>query len=198
MQPGNHAIFVSGRYFVRTILAILIAFSPGINHSDQSRLGVVHQRIASDYPQVKHISGGELSKVLSESDNEIVIFDVREPSEYQVSHLQNAILVDPDISKRQFLELYQGELHGKTVVLYCSVGRRSSILANQVSAELIDGGSKNVFNLEHGIFGWHNERRDLIRRDLINGIAETKYVHPYNRKWGKFIEREALIRYGPE
>ena len=124
---------------------------------------------------------------------DIVLFDVREESEYAVSHLTNAIRVDPDIGVEDFRSTFASDLVNKTVVFYCSVGRRSSELAEKVGEDLMSTGSKQVLNLEHGIFGWHNESRRLM-----SGEQPTDYVHPYSWRWDDLIARRSLIRYKPE
>jgi len=50
--------------------------------------------------------------------------------------------------------------------------------------------SSKIYNLENGIFGWHNESRPLV----VNSNA-TDYVHPYNFVWGRMVNRKDLKRY---
>ncbi|MGB5705419.1 MAG: rhodanese-like domain-containing protein [Arenicellales bacterium] len=170
---------------------ILLALNVIPAQADQSRLEQIQQRIEQNYPAVDHISA-ETFQVVSSSED-VVVFDVREQDEYTVSHLDNAIRVDPDISREAFDKLYGKSLSGKTVVFYCSVGRRSSELADRVGDDLIAHGSKDIFNLQHGIFGWHNNRMSLV-----DNSKDTDYVHPYNWLWGRLLERRDMIRYGME
>ena len=78
------------------------------------------------------------------------------------------------------------------VVCYCSVGYRSSALAQQLQYELEkpvyqDMKSKLViYNLEGSIFKWANERKDLED----NKGRKTVLVHPYNIIWGKLLNAE--------
>ena len=82
------------------------------------------------------------------------------------------------------------------VVCYCSVGYRSSALAQQLQYELEkpvyqDMKSKLViYNLEGSIFKWANEGKDLED----NRGRKTVVVHPYN--WGKLLNAE-LLSYEP-
>ena len=79
-----------------------------------------------------------------------------------------------------------------TVVCYCSLGYRSSALAQQLSYELNkpvhqELKSKTViYNLEGSIFKWANEGKDLED----NKGRKTVYVHPYNIVWGKLLNAE--------
>ena len=69
---------------------------------------------------------------------------------------------------------------GRTVVVYCSVGYRSSRLAEKLRAR----GIENVFNLEGSLFQWANEGRPLYRGD------ERVYeAHPYDDEWGQLLDR---------
>ena len=179
------------------VLALGFIF-PFATMADPEELISIHEWIENEHPNVEHIDGDLLSRSIEESsaadrDKDIVLFDVRKPSEYQVSHLQDAIWVDPDISAKDFHATYADQLANKTVVFYCSVGRRSSLLAEKVQDSLIAAGSKKVLNLEQGIFGWHNESRQLMRGD-----NKTDFVHPYSWRWDDLIARQDLIRYDPQ
>ncbi len=66
----------------------------------------------------------------------------------------------------------------QTVVLYCSVGVRSS----KAAAKLVRSGRANIFNLKGSIFWWANEGRPLIANDHTVNV-----VHPYNEHWGVLL-----------
>ncbi len=125
----------------------------------------------------------------------MVLFDVRTEAEFEVSHLQGAIRLEPDSDPQVFLAEY-GDLLGKRlVVFYCSTGRRSTALAEAVSTELAVQGraSQAPANMEGGIFQWHNEKRPLYDREGI-----TDYIHPYNWYWKRLLDRKDLARYHVE
>ena len=78
------------------------------------------------------------------------------------------------------------------VVCYCSVGYRSSVVAERI-LQLRENGlvppGIQPYNLRGSIFQWGSEGRDLIRSEQsIDGNlhSETKVsiVHPYYRLWG--------------
>ena len=53
--------------------------------------------------------------------------------------------------------------------------------------------SVSVYNLEGGIFRWHNDYNTVVSQ-----VGETEAVHPFNRKWGQLLERQDMIRMRPE
>ncbi len=189
------------RFIQSTGTIILLGWlfiSIAANHSfaDSEQLVEIQDWIIDHYPSVKHIDKVTLAGALKQSElgqNElgqnILLLDVRERNEYNISHLPNAIRVDPDMSRKEFMKLFGDSLEHKTVVFYCSVGRRSSKLAERVEGDLKNSGVES-YNLEHGIFGWHNQNLPLITTS-----TSTDYVHPYNKKWGKLIQRKDFIRY---
>ena len=164
--------------------------------AESKKLVEIHQGILENQPDVQHIDNESLNEMLlrnSDTVTSLVIFDVREEAEYAVSHISNAVRVAPDIDKKSFMALYASGLKNKTVVFYCSVGRRSSDLAETVGQDLRQAGAGDVVNLEHGIFGWHNQSFLLESNN-----ARTEYIHPYNRWWGRIIERKEFIRFEAE
>lgn len=175
---------------VALTLAILLALSV---EADQSKLEKIHLRIERNFPAVEHIDAEGYRQALAEENNSVIVFDVREQSEFDVSHLDGAIQVDPDISRQQFNQLYGDSVSDKTVIFYCSVGQRSSLLADRVTEDLSARGTKDIYNLRYGIFGWHNSYGELV-----NHYSNTDYVHPYNWRWGRILERRDMLRYDTE
>jgi rhodanese-related sulfurtransferase len=176
-------------------LILLILILTGIQPSmaESQKLVEIQQWILENHPDVQHIDNQSLNQMLtgnSDTAASLVIFDVREEAEYEVSHISNAIRIDPDIDKKSFLELYSTNLDNKTVVFYCSVGRRSSVLAEKVGQDLQVAGAGDVVNLKHGIFGWHNQNLPLESNDV-----KTDYIHPFNGWWSGIINRKETIRF---
>lgn len=185
---GRARSLTQGLMIAAAILALAFT-APGPTAAKERTLATVHSNVVKEFQSVRHISAQDFSKL--ERSN-LVVFDVREDDEYAVSHLGNAIRVDPDIGVGAFMRKFSGEIAGKTIIVYCSVGVRSSALAERIMPALKSSGGSKVFNLTGGIFGWHNEKRPLTR-----GAQSTPYVHPYNRSWGRLITDEALISYKP-
>jgi rhodanese-related sulfurtransferase len=118
-----------------------------------------------------------------------MLFDVREASEFEQSHLQGAKRIDPGMSANAFLATYGRELKGKSVVFYCAVGVRSGIMLARVQDKLPTIGTTAAYNLRGGIFRWHASGRPLVAR---NGPAST--VHPYDQSWGQLLDRTLQSR----
>ena len=135
--------------------------------------------IRARFPTVARVSTDTLQSWLDESPQRknLLLFDVREPEEYAVSHLQGA---RPAPSKDEALKALQGTPSDQRIVLYCSVGYRSSELAQF----LMKKGYTEVYNLEGSIFAWANEGRPVYR-----GKERVKVVHPYDRIWGSFLKK---------
>ena len=70
------------------------------------------------------------------------------------------------------------------ILLYCSVGYRSSRLADQLRRR----GYSQAANLEGSLFAWANEGRPLVN---AQGKAALR-VHPYNETWGKLLNPDLI------
>lgn len=169
------------------VLVVALAGSPGAQAEERTLSSVVRD-VSSKHQSLAHIHPSDLATRLTKP-NDIVLFDVREEEEFAVSHLDGAIRVSPGIWRSTFLSRYRETLAGKTVVFYCSVGVRSSSLAESVKGDLLASGIKEVANLEGGIFAWHNQSRPLV-----DGQGRTEFVHPYDAYWGRLLTRQDLAR----
>ena len=111
-----------------------------------------------------------------------LILDIREKEEYEVSHIENAIYAGyEDFSIDQFQSINKDT----TIVVYCSVGYRSSIVAEQ----LIEAGFIDVRNLYGGIFKWANQGREIVKDSVI-----TDTLHTYDEVWGRYITNKNVIK----
>lgn len=158
--------------------------------SRTSDIDRIHAGIAATHGNVEHMTADDFSALGSD---EVVLFDVREPDEFAVSHLPDAVLVDPGMSVSEFAARFSDRLSGKRVIFYCSVGVRSSILAERV-AKLVEALSgKTPVNLIGGIFRWRNEGLRLV---TISGNSASA-VHPYDDYWGRLVEDREAVSYLP-
>ena len=149
-------------------------------------LADIHTDIMQRY-DIEHINNNRFNQLPSQ---DIVVFDVRKSSEFHVSHITNAIRVNPTIKPAEFMAQFGEKLEGKTAIFYCSVGRRSSALLSKINHLLPDSGVINAYNLEGGLFRRHNENNDLVRDS-----ESTRQIHPYNYYWGRLIEDRKSIQY---
>lgn len=97
---------------------------------------------------VKKISDKEAKKRL-ESDDTIILLDVREKGEYLEKHIPNSINVP--LGKIATIEKVVPD-KDTTVFVYCLSGGRSANASSQMSKM----GYKNIYNLG-GISSWHYE-----------------------------------------
>ncbi len=147
------------------------------------------------YAGVSHMSPVQLQKGLTgPKRRKYLVLDAREKNEFAVSHIKGAKRVDPSIWHSAFMRKFGPLARGKTVVIYCSVGERSSKLVKYVQQALKQNGAKAVYNLQGGIFKWHNEGRPL----LVDAKGTTDLVHPYDKHWGQLVKRASKRRYSPK
>ena len=105
--------------------------------------------------RVKEVAPDELQQMLAEVPG-VLLVDVRESSEHEQAHIQNAHLVPrgileaaADINYPKHDEtLYTAR--DKPVVLYCATGGRSALAA--VTLQMM--GFKDVYSLAGGIMKW--------------------------------------------
>ncbi len=169
-------------YFLFAIIAVGAA---GYAMASNDLTNII-QDLKEDY-DIQHISNNEFNQL---SENDVVVFDVRRPIEYQIGHIKNAIHLDPSTDPNSFLQQYGKQLKGKTVVFYCSVGQRSSSMLSRLDNILNSMGVKQAYNLEGGAFKWHNDNFSLVKND-----ESTRDIHPYNAYYGRLVNDKSSIKY---
>ena len=145
--------------------------NPAVTLSDLERF------VSAKYP-VPEIGSAALEARIAAGD--VLLFDVREMAEYEVSHIAGATHVEPGSSGAAFLSANGDKLKGKTAVFYCSVGVRSGVMAERVAAA---ASGVKVMNLRGGIFRWYKEGRAIVHGSRADS------VHPYDASWGKLLDR---------
>ncbi len=158
--------------------------------STPTPLAEIEETVAERHDDIAHVEPEDFAKMQAAGE-EFILLDVREKREFEVSHIPGAIQVDPDARTTdvQALLAKAGADADTPVVVYCSVGRRSSRLGSRI-VDALEG--HKVANLRGGVFAWHNEELPLE-----NAAGTTDAVHPYNSKWGKLVERSEGISYEP-
>lgn len=126
---------------------------------------------------IPYISVEEL-RMLQMNDT-VTILDAREPTEFQVSHIESAINIgynnfSSEEKKIQKLNKYI------PIVVYCSVGIRSE----QIGEKLKKAGFTDVKNLYGGIFEWKNKDFPVIDSAGI----ETENIHTFSKMWSKYLQ----------
>ena len=165
----------------RGVVAALLVFAApvalAVETSAQSqRLTTMQQELREKFPQVSHLSIADVQRLGASA----LLVDVRAADEFAVSHLPGAVHAD-SAAALDALRLAHPE---RELVLYCSVGYRSSVAAQALRERAPDA---RVHNLSGSLFAWANQGLPLMRGD-----EATTAVHPYNRWWGRrYLERRA-------
>ena len=161
------------------LLVLLAASAPWAiaQPADTARWHDTLAEIRDAFPGVPHLTTRQLANKLDRGEP-VLLLDARAAEEFQVSHLDGAVRAT---TVRTALDAIQADSRRQpTVVVYCSVGYRSSRLVSRLKAR----GVKNVFNLEGSLFQWANEGRPLAR-----GAQPATRVHPYDDDWGKLLNK---------
>lgn len=182
-------------------LAALALGAAGCDSSRQEDWQEIEREIRQRFPDAPQLSTAELAARLRESGDPSdtagegrpptpLLLDARTPEEYAVSQLPGAIFV-PD--EEAAAELIARAPRDRPVVVYCSVGWRSSELAERLRArpELADRQAP-IWNLEGSIFRWANEGRTVVQ----DGVP-VRGVHPFDPEWGRLLRRD-LWAWEPE
>lgn len=131
----------------------------------------INNSIDKKFPEVRSMSTDELAGIL---ENEtILLIDVRQNEEFTVSSIRGARNIEDakNVSAAPDTK----------IIVYCSAGYRSAEFASQLQ----QAGYSGVFNLRGSLFEWANKGYPLYQED-----ERTNYVHPFNKKWGKLLEKK--------
>ncbi len=112
----------------------------------------------------------------------IILLDTRSRTEYDVSHLKDAIYIDYEGFRKKDVKDLPKDVK---IVTYCSVGYRSEKIGEQLKAL----GFETVYNLYGGIFEWVNQDYPIENKQAEN----TKKVHTYNEDWSKWLKKGEKI-----
>jgi len=176
---------------VLSFLTLLLT-SAGMASADADKLIKIDEDLKQSFANIGHLSTEDLAASL-ETSAPILLVDVRKATEYSVGRIPGAIRIRPNASAKDVAEAIGDDAAGKDVIFYCSVGVRSSRIASRAEDAMKQAGARGVYNLSGGIFAWHNEARHLE-----NDSGETGFVHPYNKSWGKLLNRQAFVSTRPE
>ena len=137
------------------------------------------RKIRRKYPKVAQLPVPELAAWLQDrSRSAPILLDVRSADEFAQGHIPGALRAESAAEAGLAL---QGLPADAPVVLYCSVGMRSSSLAQS----LLTQGRRRVYNLEGSVFEWAN-----TGHALVGAAGPTQKVHPYDREWGRYLRPE--------
>lgn len=132
----------------------------------------IESRIRREFPDVQQLS---IDRFEHEFQGRCLLIDVRSAEEYKVSHLPQALHLESEAEIRSAA----AAAPDTPVVLYCSVGYRSSRLADRLRDEL----GTRVWNLDGSIFAWANAGKPIV--DSSSGPVSS--VHPFDDNWGQLL-----------
>lgn len=153
---------------------IFLIFLISVNSFSQKNLQQLLKKYNTE--SVPYISISELQK-----EKEVILLDAREPKEFEVSHLKNAMCVGYDFFNLENTLVKLPKNKNTKIVVYCSLGIRSEDIAEKLQKE----GFTNIFNLYGGIFEWKNQGNITV--NLQNNPTEK--VHAFNKEWGKWLHK---------
>ncbi|XRE43015.1 hypothetical protein ACIVBQ_001219 [Tenacibaculum discolor] len=156
------------------IFLIFLIFLISVNSFSQKNLQQLLKKYNTE--SVPYISISELQK-----EKEVILLDAREPKEFEVSHLKNAMCVGYDFFNLENTLKKLPKNKNTKIVVYCSLGIRSEDIAEKLQKE----GFTNIFNLYGGIFEWKNQGNITV--NLQNNPTEK--VHAFNKEWSKWLHK---------
>ncbi|WCO01211.1 rhodanese-like domain-containing protein [Psychroserpens ponticola] len=113
-----------------------------------------------------------------------IILDSREPQEYEVSHIKDAISVGYDNFNIETIEKHIPK-RDQEIIVYCSLGIRSEVIANKLKK----AGYTKVKNLYGGIFEWKNKNFSIYNTQE----KETDSIHTFSKEWSKWLNNGIKI-----
>lgn len=131
----------------------------------------IETRVRERYPDVSQLD----LETYEREHADALLVDVRTEEEYAVSHIPGAVHATTPAAVAAALRTAPAP----EVVLYCSVGVRSSALADRLRRSL----GVPVHNLAGSIFAWANSGRPVVRDG-----REVHEVHPYDEHWGRLLD----------
>jgi rhodanese-related sulfurtransferase len=157
---------------------LAVGFDPA---NPRVTLSDIERQVSARFP-VAEASPVQVAEAMTVGN--AVLFDVRTREEFDQSHIEGAIWVDPDMSADSFAAAHGARVRGKSAVFYCAVGVRSGVMVQRVSQTLASFGPVSTVNLKGGAFRWHAQQRPLM-----SAVGEVRTVHPYDASWGKLLNR---------
>ena len=172
IEPNDRAGVHVGTRAGMLLLAVLSGCGgPGSDDERRAALEAMAADVDARFPDVEQLSVEQVGRLLEANDRGIVLVDVREEHEREVSHIPGSI------TAAEF-EADPGKYAGAVVVAYCTVGARSSAFAQKHTSE-----GHPVANLRGSILAWTHAGGPLVDEE-----GPTTRVHVYGKRWNLAAE----------
>jgi rhodanese-related sulfurtransferase len=149
---------------------LCLAQTPSRAEKLEARMRVEIIKATKDI-HVPVIKAAELKSIIA--DTNLVLIDIRQPKEQEVSMLPHAL------TTAEFAEKFRkGIPSGKRLVVYCTIGYRSGKYAETLARQ----GIKSE-NLEGGVLAWTFVGGEFLTRDASGNKIPTNRVHTYEKEW---------------
>jgi rhodanese-related sulfurtransferase len=135
----------------------------------REQIEALYARSKTHFPEVVDLTVAELER-LQESED-VLLVDARNPPEQEVSMLPGAI-------RAAELGSYLEQDPSRTLVVYCTIGHRSGLLARKLQAQGV-----KVYNLKGAILSWTH-----AGNELVDGDGPTRRVHVAGPNWNLAAE----------
>lgn len=136
---------------LKKIIVLFVAFLlfPALAVSSESPDEINQKRFASIQEKIKSIDVTTLKSWIGNKKN-FILLDVREPDEINAVKIPAENRIEIPRGVVEFLFHTMVPDRETTVVVYCSHGKRSSVVT-----DIINGyGYKNIYSLKDGIYAW--------------------------------------------
>lgn len=145
--PPEKDILIVAESFERATEAVIglrrVGLDEAVGHLEGGMFAWAKAGLLTEH--IPQLSADELHKIVTKGED-VTIVDVRAASEYNTSHINNAINISAPDLRTRYKELDKS----KHIVVVCSTGHRSSLAASILKQQ----GFKNVSNIAGGMTGY--------------------------------------------
>ena len=117
---------------------------------------IVKTELETRFSNVSQLNAVEAVRLMNDDDT--VVLDVRESSEFSGGHIKNAIHIPMSALKNRLTELEKYK--NKPILAYCRSGSRSGYACKLLNK----AGFEKVHNLAGGVMGWSSANLPLTRK----------------------------------
>lgn len=115
--------------------------------------GIPQAKAEEEKMEIPEMTVKELKQLIDSGMNDYVLIDVRNPNEYQIAKIPNAVLIPlPEIENGLGVEKVKELVNGHRLIAHCKMGGRSAKALGILKQSGIEG-----INVKGGITAWSRE-----------------------------------------